>query len=426
MILLKKGGEDDYEVYVRSIRTDEIFGTRAGLKGVKIEMSPKKNSASRPSNNGGGGKTGGGNDNVSHRTDNEQSGNNLSERIIANESLLATESERHATSKSLYGDCTARISGNLSYIHDRVRLRAYESVLRSIKGKSVLHLGCGMGLVSMIAARSLASAVVAVDRSAIVDAAQVVAKKNGLNNISFFRGALVDVVQNFPVRQFDVIICEWMGPFLINDPLLEEALYARNNLLASNGVMCPDSSSIHVVGVSDYCFHMDTVEFWGNVYGFKMEPMKALVQREVEMCRVPTSSIVTTTCLAHTVNIASINNLDDKSSLNDFVVPFSVRATKDTTVNFLTFYIDARFTNPHDPGANFVLGVRPGGTNPWTETSVALHEPLPLKGGEVLSGELKVCLLNPTRGITTVEVTARTSGNVVNIETKGTYNYQRY
>lgn len=350
------------------------------------------------------------------------------ERIVANDSLLATEGEKHATSKSLYGDPTARISSNVGNIYDRIRLRAYESVIKSIKGKSLLHLGCGMGLISMMAARAQASVVVAVDHSAIVDAARVVAQENGLQNISFFRGSLNETMEQFPVKKFDVVLCEWMGAFLVNNPLLDEALFAQKHLLAENGVMCPDSSSIHILGVSDYTFYLDTVEYWSNVYGFKMEPMKELVQREVETCSIPAENIVTTTSLTHTVNIADLKAADNAGDAQErgFVVPFSVRLTRDATVNYLSFFVDCIFTNPHEPGANFVMSIHPGGKNPWTETSVGLKQPLPLRAGETLSGELSVRVLDKERGLTAVDVTARTSGGVVTQETTGSYVYQRF
>ncbi|RNF14922.1 putative arginine N-methyltransferase [Trypanosoma conorhini] len=358
---------------------------------------------------------------------NAANGNRSLSRVVANESLLATEGEKNATSKSLYGDSSARISSNLSSIHDRIRFRAYQSVLKSIKGKSLLHIGCGMGLISLMAARNLASVVVAIDHSAIVDAAQVVAEQNGLQNISFFRGSLREMMQNFPVKKFDVILCEWMGTFLVNDPLLEDALFAQENLLAEDGVMCPDGSSIHIVGVSDYSFQLNTVEYWSNVYGFTMEPMKKLVRQEVETCAIPSSNIVTSTCLAHTVNIKKIRGAEEKESdENGFAVPFKVRATCNTTVNYLTFFVDATFTNPHDPGANFVIGIRPGGGNAWTETSVGLLDPLPLNCGETLSGELRVRVLDRKRGTTLVEVTAQTDGGVVAQKTTGSYIYQSF
>ena len=68
------------------------------------------------------------------------------------ESLVATEDEKNPTSKSLYGDHLARISANLPLIHDRPRIAAFTGAIQNgMKGKTVLHLGCGIGLFSMIA-----------------------------------------------------------------------------------------------------------------------------------------------------------------------------------------------------------------------------------------------------------------------------------
>lgn len=115
-----------------------------------------------------------------------------------------------------------------------------------------------MGLYAMLAARHLASHVVAVDSSAIVDAAAQVAKDNKLCNITFLHGRLREVLHLLPVQKFDVILCEWMGALLLNEPLLADVLYARDHLLASRGQICPNKSSLHVAGVSDYGFRLDT------------------------------------------------------------------------------------------------------------------------------------------------------------------------
>lgn len=380
-------------------------------------------------------------------------------RVILTESLLATDGEKHATSKSLYGDNAARISSNIHSIHDRTRLRAYEAIFRSVRGKTVLHLGCGMGLYSMIAARHMAAHVVAIDTSSIVDAARVVAEQNSLKNITFFRGRLRDVLALLPMKQFDVILCEWMGALLLNESILADVLYARDNLLAPKGVVCPDSSSLHILGVSDYAFRLDCLDFWSNVYGFRMNPMKALVQQEVEACAIPGRSIVTAADLSHTTVIQDLPGLtaEEKAEYEaaaeqaeeyrnnkmenpvaarwvptavaqrGFETDFVLEVVTNTTLHFLTFYIDASFTSRVDPGANFVLGIRPGGNSPWTEVSIGLHEPLPVCAGEKVTGHLKTFTPADKGGkVTVVQVTAKTEGKVAAVETSGEYYYQSY
>lgn len=383
-------------------------------------------------------------------------------KVVLTESLLATDAEKHATSKSLYGDSAARISSNISTIHDHQRLRAYEVIFRNVKGKTVLHLGCGMGLYTMLAARGMAKMVIGIDSSAIVDAARVVAEQNGLKNVQFIRGHLCEVLHQLPTgMKFDYVMCEWMGPLLLNERVLTDALYARDHLLSADGALCPNRASLHVAAVSDYAFRLDTEDFWSNVYGFQMEPMKELVRQEVEMCTIPGANIVSAPCLAHTVHMDTVAGLTpeeeeayeanakaaaeqrqradaEENPVERSWVPaavaqagyeaaFTLNITRDATVHYLTFYLDAAFTSKTNPGANFVLAVRPGGENNWTEVSVGLREPLPVKAGEKITGTVRVSTPVEKGGkVTVVEVVAKTEGRVAAIETSGTYFYQSY
>ncbi|KAG5487735.1 hypothetical protein LSCM1_08100 [Leishmania martiniquensis] len=381
-------------------------------------------------------------------------------KVVLTESLLATDAEKQATSKSLYGDSAARISSNISTIHDHERLRAYEVIFRNVRGKTLLHIGCGMGLYTMLAARAMAKMVIGIDSSAIVDAARVVAAQNGLKNIEFIRGRLCDALHLLPPgMKFDYVLCEWMGPLLLNERVLTDALYARDHLLTDSGSLCPSRASLHVAAVSDYSFRLDTEDFWSNVYGFQMEPMKELVRQEVETCAIPGSNIVSAPCLAHTLHMDKLEGLTadetaayeaqanqsaasrDNEEENPverrwvpaavaqkgFEAAFTLSISRDATVHYLTFYLDAAFTSRTNPGANFVLAVRPGGENSWVEVSVGLREPLPVKAGEKVKGKVRVYTPADKGGkITVVEVTAKTSGQVAAIETSGTYYYQSY
>ncbi|CCW69732.1 unnamed protein product [Phytomonas sp. Hart1] len=371
-------------------------------------------------------------------------------RVVITESLRATDAEKHATSRSLYGDHAARISSNIYHINDRVRQRAYEAVFRSIKGKTVLNLGCGMGLYAMLAARRGARHVVAVDTSAVVDAARVVAGQNHLPNLTFLRGRLGEIRADLPFAQFDLILCEWVGALLVNEAVLMDVLYARDHLLAPGGVICPNRSSLHVVGVSDYPFTLESNDFWENVYGFRMAPMRRLVEKEVEVCRVPAANLATSVALAHTITLEELPGLTPEERAayegappgeaqpgENPVVPtwkpsqvmragfsseFQLRATGPGTLHYLTFYVDAVFTSPSDVGANFVIGIRPGGVNAWTEVSVFLKEALPVVAGETIYCRL---ITDTTEArITRIKVWAKTEGKVSAVETEGEYFYR--
>eukprot|EP00331_Platyophrya_macrostoma_P006881 CAMPEP_0176432044 /NCGR_PEP_ID=MMETSP0127-20121128/15163_1 /TAXON_ID=938130 /ORGANISM="Platyophrya macrostoma, Strain WH" /LENGTH=354 /DNA_ID=CAMNT_0017814147 /DNA_START=22 /DNA_END=1086 /DNA_ORIENTATION=- len=335
--------------------------------------------------------------------------------VVRSECLLATETEKHATSKSLYGDHKARISSNVSTIHDKVRIKAFQTILTTLKGKNVLHLGCGLGIVSMMAARAMANHVVAIDTSAIVDAVAVVAKQNNIDNLTFVRGKLREV--KLPIERFDVVICEWMGAFLTNDAVIEDLVYCREHLLNEGGVICPDRSSLHVVGITDYNYYFDSVEYWDNVYGFNMQPMKKLVMEEASTSHIPRQCIATNSCLVHTIDIKTLD-----AAKRNYASTFTIQANKKATLHFLTFYIDCAFTNPVHPGANFVIGFNPGRSNAWTEVSVPLNEPIPVNPGDVVKGTVSV---DPQGKVTVVEVSAQCENAVIGgkMETAGKYVY---
>ncbi|CAD2222662.1 arginine N-methyltransferase [Angomonas deanei] len=314
-----------------------------------------------------------------------------------------------------------------------------------------------MGLYSLLAARAGAKHVVAVDTSCILDATREVARENKIQNITFLRGHIREVLEELPFKKFDIILCEWMGAFLVNEPVLSDVLFARDELLAEGGVLCPNKTSIHVVGVSDYYFRLDTEDYWSNVYGFQMSAMKELVRREVETCAIPSCNIVTNTCLAHTIqleelekitaeehkayeaaaatslaqrekqNPIELSNIPCGAAQKGVEAPFAIVATRDATVNYLTFYVDAIFTSPADVGANFMISVRPGGRNAWTEVSVGLQTPLPVKAGESIVGTFSAHTPNEGNGKKTiVRVNCKTEGKVTAVETSGEYIYQNY
>ena len=312
--------------------------------------------------------------------------------VVKNASLLATDVEKAATSASLYGDHKARVSANVHNIHDRLRKSAYAVALREMRGKRILHLGCGMGLLSMLAARTIGTgSVVAVDTSAIVQHADIVAKANKLDNLQFFRGSFLKKEIELPAEvkeaKFDVILCEWPSSFVTNDTaLLKELLWCRDNLLKADGVVCPNQASLHVAGVTDYQYRMDTLDYWDNVYGFKMSAMKDLVAREPTAASLGANQVVTDPTLIKTVKIADMKSDADFGYAGDFAL-----AAKDkATVHYLTFYVDATFIHPSSPSGNFVLPFKLGASNPWTEVSAMLPEPLPVNVGDAVKGRVAV------------------------------------
>jgi len=80
------------------------------------------------------------------------------------------------TSKDYYADSYAHFGIHEEMLKDTVRTGSYRAAIvdngHLFKGKTVLDVGCGTGILSMFAAKAGAALVVGIDMSNIIDQAQ--------------------------------------------------------------------------------------------------------------------------------------------------------------------------------------------------------------------------------------------------------------
>ncbi len=104
------------------------------------------------------------------------------------------------------------------------------------KGKTVLDLRCGLGFYGIFAARSGAAKVYSVDVSHCLALTEKIVARNNLQNVvQVLKGKISEVA--IPAKSVDVIICDWVGGFIINDDILNELILARDTLLKEGGIV---------------------------------------------------------------------------------------------------------------------------------------------------------------------------------------------
>jgi protein arginine N-methyltransferase 1 len=96
-------------------------------------------------------------------------------------------------------------------LKDEVRTTSYRNSIYQnahlFKGKTVLDVGCGTGILCMFAAKAGAARVIGVDMSNMIDHAKTIVKDNGLDDvITLLKGKMEEVV--LPVDHVDIIISE--------------------------------------------------------------------------------------------------------------------------------------------------------------------------------------------------------------------------
>ncbi|KAI5789736.1 S-adenosyl-L-methionine-dependent methyltransferase [Peziza echinospora] len=206
---------------------------------------------------------------------------------------------------------TVRTEGYRDFIYDNKHL---------FKDKVVLDVGCGTGILSMFCARAGAKRVIGVDNSDIIDKARANVFENGLDGqITLLRGKIEEVV--LPVKQVDIIVSEWMGYCLLYEAMLDSVLFARDKYLnPTTGIMVPSHINLAISTLSDSEFVNDRVNFWNEIYGFKMTAMKEKIDEDVIVTGLGTKSLSSTpTTFCHlplgTVTVEELS----------FIKPFELR-----------------------------------------------------------------------------------------------------
>merc|ERR1719414_590189 len=156
--------------------------------------------------------------------------------------VAAVSESRSEAEDSHYAGSYAHFGIHHEMLSDRVRTESYRDALQHatgpVRGKSVLDLGCGTGILSMFCADDRAgggaSAVTGVDMSDIIHQAMDIVRENSLESrITLLKGRLEDLSE-LRGRRFEVIVSEWMGYFLLFEGMLDSVIAARKRHLAED------------------------------------------------------------------------------------------------------------------------------------------------------------------------------------------------
>ncbi|XP_042583101.1 protein arginine N-methyltransferase 3-like isoform X2 [Cyprinus carpio] len=255
-------------------------------------------------------------------------------------------------------------------LKDKVRTESYRDFMYRnmdiFKGKVVLDVGCGTGILSMFAAKAGARKVIAVDQSEIIYQAMDIVRSNKLEDtITLIKGRIEEI--GLPVEKVDIIISEWMGYFLLFESMLDSVLYARDRYLAEDGLVYPDRCNISLAAVGDTQKHSDRIAFWDAVYDFKMTCMKKAVIPEPVVEMLKPETVISEPVVIRTIDCGSVT-----VSELEFTEDFSLKITASTfcTVMFSTA---PDCTKTH-----------------WKQTVFLLESPIPVKTGEELPGQITV------------------------------------
>ena len=185
-----------------------------------------------------------------------------------------------------------------------------------------------------------------------------------------------------PVTEVDVIVSEWMGYFLLYESMLDTVLFARDKwLVKDNGIIFPDKAIMYMCGVEDGDVKRDRLDFWSNVYGFDMSPIKKIALKEPVVDVVDSKAIVT-----NSVPILSLDILTCTKADLDFESTFQLNVERNDYIHGLVAYFECAFTQVHKPiGFSTAPFCR---YTHWKQTIFYLEDNLVVCKGETMDGSI--------------------------------------
>ncbi len=188
-------------------------------------------------------------------------------------------------------------------LSDGPRMASYRAAIQrmDLRGKTVLDVGAGTGLLALWCARQGAARVVAVEASPMARVAREIVEANGLGGVVEVHECRVEELQ-LPRHSVHVIVSEWMGFHLVNESMLDSVLAARDALLAPGGRMLP--GAVRLLAAPVQCDA--EALFWADADktgGFDMTPVMRLAI--AERCAVPSIELVPPSALLAAPQVAA-------------------------------------------------------------------------------------------------------------------------
>jgi len=306
------------------------------------------------------------------------------EPVVEDVEKLKLLKSEEMTSKDYYFDSYAHFGIHEEMLKDEVRTLTYRNSMwhnkHLFKGKVVLDVGCGTGILSMFAAKAGAKMVIGVDMSSIVDHAKQIVKDNKLDDVvTIIRGKVEEISLPEGVDKVDIIISEWMGYCLFYESMLDTVLYARDKWLTEGGLMFPDKATLYLTGIEDRQYKDDKINWWDDVYGFDMSSIRKVAVSEPLVDSVDHKCLVTNNCLIKEIDIQTV-----KKEEIPFTSPFHLQFKRNDYLHALVAFFTVEFSHCHKR-IGFSTSPEHNYTH-WKQTVFYLEDYLTSKKGEEVTG----------------------------------------
>jgi len=311
-------------------------------------------------------------------------------------------------------------------LQDRGRMDAYRNAILQnascFKGKVVLDVGAGSGVLSIWAAMAGAKHVYAVEATSMAQHARRLVQQNGVQDVVTVLEGYMES-QQLP-EKVDLIVSEWMGYFLLRESMFDSVLAARDTWLKPGGAMYPSQAVLRMAPLCSALYASRVAEMneevaawsdfssWmsdGNgitVQGltdfFAREQQEYLLQ-SAQWCQLRHSEVIG--------DEFSVSEFDLHTTTVDelraFTTTFKTVISEESLFNAFGGWFDTDFCGSKaEPAPRPVtLTTEPESTTHWAQQVFLIHPPMRVEVGDTLEGTVKVARQKLNHRLLWVQVT---------------------
>lgn len=274
----------------------------------------------------------------------------------------------------------------LSYgdmITDRARMGPYvEALRRSVRpGCTVLDIGAGTGIFSLLACRFGADQVHAVEPNAAIELAREMAAANGCTeHIRFHPVLSTEITLPQPA---DVIVSDIRGVLPLLQRHIPVIADARRRLLVPDGILIPRRDRLWAALIEDERIYRPYAEPWlANAYGLDLRAGHRLVVNTWRKANASADQLLVVPQPWATLDYGTIENPNVGATL-------SLRAQRAGTAHGVLVWFDTELADgigfSNAPGQPELI---------YGQAFFPLQEPVPLKEGDMAEVELRADLVD--------------------------------